>query len=198
MPEAQYYWGIVLAIIATLDFNIMAIVQKRSLEKLDDIEMKNFFASLKLLLKDKYWVGSGLLAMLGGIPYTLALEWAGVSIVQPLMSFGFIVLVFFAKKYLGEDLNLLAKISIILMILMPIFIGAGNVSNSTNDITQWDAQKQLIIYILGIAGAGVVLWVGSKQYPILITLVDSCLFAMGAILGQAAIAYISFSGLSLE
>ncbi len=198
MPDALYFVGILFAVIATITFNVVAVLQKPALMKLEDIEMANFFTSLKLLLKDKKWVLGTILGMLGGIPYTLAVQWTGVSIVQPLMSFGFIVLVFAAKRYLGEDLNWSAKFSILLMILMPILIGAGNVSNATKDITLAKTQVYLTIYTISILMAALILFGLSKRFPFLIALVNSCLFATGALLGQGAISYLTFSGYTLE
>lgn len=197
MVTALYVVGILFACFATVLFNIIPVLQKDSLDKMKEISFNRLGDSVKTMFSDKKWVFGLLLGLIGGIPYTLAVNWTGISVVQPLMNFGFIVLVYFANRYLGEKLNLLSKMAIGMMIVMPIFITLSEVSAPQTDITQSQTQLQLIYFLLIIIGIAIISWILAQKFPILYTLVTGLLFAMGAYSVQFVMSMITFSGYNL-
>jgi MFS family permease len=197
MVSALYIVGILFALVATVIFNVIPVLQKDSLDKMKEISFNRLGDSVKTMFSDKKWVFGLLLGLIGGIPYTLAVNWTGISVVQPLMNFGFIVLVIFANRYLGEKLNFLSKMAIGMMILMPVFITLSDVSAPRTDITQVGTQVQLIYFLLGIIGITIISWLIAQKYPIFYTLVTGLLFAMGAYAVQFVMSMIVFSGYNL-
>jgi len=122
------------------------------------------------------------------------MSWVGISVVQPVMNFGMIILVIYGEKKLGEKLNIWAKLSIGLMIVMPFFIGLADLSNAQSDITQTLTRNKVFI----VTGIILILILGcsllAKKYPIYLTGVIGLFYALGAYYMQAYMSMIAFSG----
>ncbi len=194
--ELTYIFGILFGLFATTMFNLMPILQKDVLDQMETITAKNTIQSFKIMLSDRKWLIGGLLGILGGIPYSIALEWVGVSILQPLMNFGFIALVWASQKYLKEELSTPAKTGIVIMILMPIFISLGQVSNTTVIITEIETLNNLYFYLglLGVIAFFLTLFSYKFNASVLLAIATGVFFAMGALGGQTAMAYIGAAG----
>lgn len=149
------------------------------------------------LLKDKKWVLGLIVGISGGIPFTIAVVWTGITVVQPLMSFGFIVLAIASTKVLGENLNLSAKISIGLMILMPIAIAFSDVSMPQNDITEIPTQINLYLFSVAVMILIVISWLLAYKKPIFWAGVMGLFFTIGAYFVQGTLSLIEFAGYDL-
>ncbi|MGY5858705.1 MAG: DMT family transporter [Candidatus Thorarchaeota archaeon] len=120
--------GIILALVTSLLWNIAPIIQKEALEEIEEIDAKNPLKQTRKLFSKPRWVMGFTMALIGGLTYMLATNLAGIVVIQPLMNVGLIALVFFSSRRLGETIDIPAAVGIILMILTPVFIGLGGVT----------------------------------------------------------------------
>lgn len=120
--------GIILALITSLLWNIAPIIQKEALEEIEEIDAKNPLKQTRKLFSKPRWVLGFAMALVGGLTYMLATNLAGIVVIQPLMNVGLIALVFLSSRRLGETIDIPAAVGIILMILTPVFIAFGGVS----------------------------------------------------------------------
>jgi len=127
----DYLGGVVLALLTTICFNYAPLLLKKGLNQMEAISTKNLLASIKRMITNRYWLEGIGVTLLGGVLYFIALNIAGVTIVQPLLNFGFIVLVIMARRMLGEKLDQKAKVAIAILITMPFFISLGQVTPPT-------------------------------------------------------------------
>lgn len=120
--------GIILALVTSLLWNIAPIVQKEALAEIEEIDAKNPLKQTRKLFSKPRWVLGFGMALIGGLTYMIATNLAGIVVIQPLMNVGLIALVFLSSRRLGETIDLPAAVGIILMILTPVFIAFGGVS----------------------------------------------------------------------
>jgi len=198
MAVNEFFFGIIFAIIAAICFNLAPVFQKEALNQMDfEVKFSNFFRSLLAMFTNKKWISGFLIGLLGGIPYIIAMDWAGLSVVQPVGNFGLIVLVIFGQKRLNEKLDTRGKIAIGLIIILPIFIGVSDVSNAQSDIS--DPSTMLIVLIF----TGIILLIAlgcfllSKRNPIFLAGVVGIFFALGAYYMQAYTSMLAFSGYNI-
>ncbi len=123
-----YARGIALSIIATLMFNWGPIWQKIGLGQMDAITAGNFWTSIKRMFTNKKWLLGFAVGTGGGVFYFVALEIAGVTVVQPILNFGYIMLAIYARRLLGETLDRRSKVAIGLLIAMPAVVAFGDVT----------------------------------------------------------------------
>ncbi len=151
--------GIILALIASLFWNIAPILQKEALAKMEDIEAKDAWKHTLTFFKDSKWVLGLLLGLIGGVAYILGIQMAGIAVVQPLINVGLIVLAFLAHRQFGEHIDTRAKIGIGLMITTPLFIALGGVTEPE----MFTAYDGILIYsTLMLIGTGVMLALVSR------------------------------------
>jgi drug/metabolite transporter (DMT)-like permease len=194
MPVMDLVWGIIFALLATIMFNLAPVLEANALYQMREVSFRNIGSSIKLMLSHKKWVLGFMFGFLGAFPYFISLNFIGLVVAQPLMSLGLIVLVYAAKKMLHEHLSIWAKISIGLMILLPIFLTLAQVSTPLNDITQISSQWSLIIFTIAICVIEVFGYILSKRFPVLLAPLVGFIFSLGAIFAQAFFSWISFSG----
>lgn len=194
MPIMDYVWGVIFALIATIMFNIAPVLEAEVLYQMREITFRNIRSSIKLMVTNKKWMLGFILGSLGAIPYFISVNYVGLVIVQPLMSMGLIVLVYGAKRILHEQLSVLAKISIGLMMILPLFLTLAKVSVPQTDLTQNSSQWSLIIFTIAICVIEVIGYLFSKRIPVLLAPLVGSIFSLGAILVQAFFSLISFSG----
>ena len=194
MASVEYIFGIFFSILAATLFNLAPIIQKEALDKMHEISFSNMKKSLRVMFTNKTWLLGGIIGLSGSIPFILAMNLAGVSVVQPVMNFGMIILVIFGKKKLGEKLNKFATISIGLMVAMPFLVGLANVSNAQTDITETSTRNNMFIFTGIILFLILCCWISAKKYPIFLTGIVGLFFALGAYYMQAYMSMIAFSG----
>jgi hypothetical protein len=175
-----YIGGITLALVATVFFNYAPLLMKTALGKMEEIKGGNLWKSIKTMLTNKRWLIGMVVSIIGGIFYFLALNIAGITIVQPLLNFGFIVLVIAAKRMLGEELDTRAKVAIGLLIVMPVFMTLSKVSEPQNITNYSDVIIFSVVCIVIIAGLGIV----SKKVAILWALTTGVTLGISALYMQ--------------
>lgn len=105
--------GIVFALISAVCYGLMSAIQKYCLSSL-----KKF--SLKKLVKNKFWLFSILVGFIGMLFYLLALRFAQLTIVQPLLSISLIIPVLIG--YFSFKEKNVSWISIILILIGVILV----------------------------------------------------------------------------
>lgn len=86
-------------------FNLSPLLQKSALNRIPKLSFHTWWTSFKHMLADRRWVTGFLVGCIGLVPYVIALDLAGVAVVQPLYGFGFIVLVIVSHRMLHERLH---------------------------------------------------------------------------------------------
>jgi drug/metabolite transporter (DMT)-like permease len=155
--------GIVLALTASLFWNIAPLLQKEALAEMEEIKAKSFWKSTKVLFTNAKWFFGLILGLIGGVAYMLAIQVAGLAVVQPLINVGLIILAFLAYRRLNENMDKLAIIGIIMMIATPVFIAFGDVTEPV----MFTVYDSLLIYSVIILAATAVMLALSPRVPIL-------------------------------
>lgn len=197
MINLEYIGGILFALAATVLFNLAPIVQKDALDRMGEISFARPVDSLKMMVRSGRWLFGVSLGILGAFPYIIALTWAGPAVVQPLISFGYIVLVLAARRILNERLSIPAWIAIFFMIVMPVFIYYSSVSNVDLDLSDPFAMVSLLIFAAVVLIFTAWCWFMSAQRPVFLAPVAGLLFSLGAISLTAMLAFITEAGYDL-
>lgn len=180
--------GVILALVATIMFNLAPIFQKGLVDDIPEIEIKNLGSSIKAMFQSPRWLLGTLMGVFGGIPYFFALQLAGIIVVQPLLNFGFIAMVIAANRMLGESLDLKSKIAILLMMIMPVFIAFADVSEAVTLTDPADFLLLNLIYTITILITGLF----GKKVPVLWAFTTGLCFSLGALNLQAVTLNIDF------
>ncbi len=191
----EYVFGIIFSVFAGICFNLVPVMQKEALSNMKhEVSFSNMKYSLKTMFRDRKWVFGLIVGLLGVIPFIIAMSWVGISVVQPVMNIGMIVLVIFSEKKLDEKLNIWSKLSIGLMIAMPFLIWLADLSNAQCNITETSTRNKIFI----VTGIILILILGcsilAKKYSIFLTGVIGLFYALGAYYMQAYMSMIAISG----
>ncbi len=168
--------GIILALTASLFWNIAPLLQKEALAEMEAIEAKSFWKSTKGLFTDEKWCFGLILGLIGGVAYMLAIQVAGIAVVQPLINVGLVVLAFLAYRRLDENMDKPAIIGISMMILTPVFIAFGDVTEPVMFVV----YDSLIIYSIVVLAATAVMLVATTRVPILWSPISALLQSLAA------------------
>ncbi len=122
IQQANYWLGVVYAILSGICNNIGSVIQKKVVnERSDD---SKFFRSL---IKDPLWlVGLVLQLGIGSALFILAQAYIGPTLIPGLMASGLIFLAIGSIKIVREKLNLSEYLGIFIMIIATAFIGFSN------------------------------------------------------------------------
>ncbi|MHA1908605.1 MAG: DMT family transporter [Candidatus Thorarchaeota archaeon] len=172
--------GIALAVITSLFWNTAPVIQKEALATMEEIEAGEATKHTMALFKNKKWTIGFVMSVLGGLTYLFATQMAGIVVVQPLMNVGLIALVILSSRRLDEEIDAQAIIGIILLILTPVFIAFGGVTEPTMFLDFFNITIFCIVLIVGIA----VMIPASRKMPILWAPITSFLQALASIFTQ--------------
>ncbi|TXT55890.1 MAG: conserved membrane protein of unknown function [Candidatus Thorarchaeota archaeon] len=172
--------GLILAVITSLFWNIAPVLQKEALVNMDEIDASGATKHTKKLFSNKKWTAGFGLSILGGLTYLLATQMAGIVVVQPLMNVGLIALVILSSRKFGELIDTQAMAGILLMILTPVFIAFGGVSEPIIFTSYFGIVIFSVILLLGI----VIMIPLSHRVPILWAPITSFLQALASIFTQ--------------
>ena len=91
-----------MALTAAACLNLAIYLQKRAVDQLPQIKMRMSWALIKAFITNKPWMTAQIVNVTGFALYTVALDMAPVSIVEPLIASGVVLLAYLAMKHLGE------------------------------------------------------------------------------------------------
>jgi hypothetical protein len=168
--------GIILAVITSLLWNIAPIIQKEALSEMEEIDAKNPMKHTRALFAKPRWVLGFLMALVGGLTYLFATQLAGIVVIQPLMNIGLIALVYLSSKRLDEKIDLQAVAGIILLIVTPVFIALGGVSEP---VMFADYAGILLYSLVMIVGVGALAG-GARRIAILWAPITAFIQALAA------------------
>ncbi len=189
--------GIILGLIATFLFNVGALIQKNSLNEISEIKFNNLKSSVKEMIKNhKFMIGFSMEAF-GGMLHKIAINYGGLSLVQPILSVGFIFLAIFSKRITNESIDTKTAIGIILLILTPFFLvwSEISVSNIAGDRTEDFVSIILFLGLLSLLN--LVFRFLANEIPFFWVFVPSIWLSMGALCIQSAMIFIGFEGYDL-
>lgn len=170
-------------------FNLSPLLQKSALNEIPKLSFKNWWMSFKQLITHRRWFIGFLIGGLGLIPYFFALDLVGVAVVQPLYGFGFIVLVFVSHHLLHERLHPGAWSGIGLLMLMPVLIAFGNVSNVQASVAAPSTLRSLFIFSATIGVFTLMLFTRVKKHPTVWAFISGALYGLAAIFMQSATSF---------
>jgi uncharacterized membrane protein len=168
--------GIILAVITSLLWNIAPIIQKEALSEMEEIDAKNPMKHTRALFAKPRWVLGFLMALVGGLTYLFATQLAGIVVIQPLMNIGLIALVYLSSKRLEEKIDSQAVVGIILLIVTPVFIALGGVSEP---VIFTDYTGILLYSLVMIVGVGALAG-GTRRIAILWAPITAFIQALAA------------------
>jgi len=179
--------GIILAIVATIMFNLGMVFQKKGADEIGEITLSDA-KSFGSLIKSKIWLLGFILGIIGGLPYFIAMSLIGIAIVQPLTGVGFLIIAFFAVKWFKETLETPEKIGIVLLLISPLIITLGNVGPVQTSVFDPNILPPLIIFYAVffslIAITFILYKVSKKGIAIIVAITSGLFFGIGAISGQ--------------
>ncbi len=94
--------AVIIALVAAACLNVAIYLQKRALDKLPRVEMRFSWSLIKAFITNKPWMTAQIVNVSGFALYTVALDLAPVSIIEPLIASGVVLLAYLAMKHLGE------------------------------------------------------------------------------------------------
>ncbi|MHA1682738.1 MAG: hypothetical protein ACTSUE_17495 [Promethearchaeota archaeon] len=109
-------------------FNLGPVLQKEALNDFEEIKPKNIFSSIIKMLRNRKWFAGFLVVNGGGMLYIVAVQLIGITTVQPLLNLGVLTMAVFSTRRLGERFDLKGKVGVAVIVIMPIFITLGAVS----------------------------------------------------------------------
>ncbi len=191
------FLGVSLGLVATFLFNIGALVQKNSLNEISEIEFKHIKSSVHEMIKNKRFLLGFLMEALGGIIHKIAINYGGLSLIQPLLSVGFIFLAVFSKKIANESIDAKTAVGIVFLILTPFFLIWSEIMAPTLENARTEDFISIILFLVMLSLINLVFRLISNLIPFFWIFVTSIWLSMGALCIQAAMMVIGSKGYDL-
>lgn len=96
------FLAILCAIVGALTLNWAIYLQKKAVLALPDVEFKFSWDTIRAFITNKPWLLAQSVNITGFVLYSIALALAPVSIVEPIIASGVVLLAYLAIKHLGE------------------------------------------------------------------------------------------------
>lgn len=103
-PEVlmKEFFAILTAILGALTLNWAIYLQKVAVTDLPEVSLKDWKGTLKAFITNKPWLFAQSINVTGFVLYSVALALAPVSIIEPIIASGVVLLAYLAIKHLGE------------------------------------------------------------------------------------------------
>jgi drug/metabolite transporter (DMT)-like permease len=183
--------------------SIGTVLQKKAVDTLPPMEQQTVGNNVKGVVTNKIWIVGWLLTTLAMLLNMIALGQADMTIIQPLIGFGLVILVIFSHYYLNEDVSKFEITGIVLAIIGVVILGAtAEMSReflSTEEVIKNYLQPNAWI-ILGIfIGAIAIMWIGTAkmQYKgagIIFALIAATFSVTGLTFSKGAFTIIDIEG----
>jgi len=116
------FGAIACAVLGALALNYAIYLEKKAVSSLPEVEFKNLKKTLKSFLTNGPWMKAQIVNVLGFALYSVALAFAPVSIVEPIIASGVVLLAYLAIKHLGETPRKIDYLAMGMTVLGVIFI----------------------------------------------------------------------------
>jgi drug/metabolite transporter (DMT)-like permease len=153
--NAVTYTGILLALVATTAYNVGLILEKRALGKMAALNLRRVLRVLVSLATSRAWL-SGFALMLTGLAcQTIALTFEPVSVVQPVLASGVVLVLVLSRLVLRERLHggetwCVAAIAVSVVLLA---MSASGVKDSHHASPGWVAAVMVPSAVVGLVFA---------------------------------------------
>jgi drug/metabolite transporter (DMT)-like permease len=195
--------GIGIMLLSTTSMQIGQVLQKKAVDDLPPMEEQKVGENMKGVVTSKIWLFGWFLTTLAMVLNMVALGQADITVIQPLIGFGLVVLVVFSHYYLKEEVRKNEIIGIILAIIGVIVLGVfaeesqsfSNVDEVLSNYTQINAFIIIGIFLIVIIS----LWIGtrksgSKQAGIVFASIASGFSVMGITFSKGLFSIIDIEG----
>jgi uncharacterized membrane protein len=115
--------AVAIALVASGLINYSMFLQKKALDLLPKLKVKLSWGVIRTFITNKPWLVSQTFNITGFILYMLVLSFAPVSIIEPIIASGVVLLAYLAMKNLGEKPRQVDLIAMGVTILGVIFLG---------------------------------------------------------------------------
>lgn len=176
-------------------------LQKKGAAELPKINEQTFWQNLKNFFTSKTWIIGFLMVQIQWAFLTLALDFAPISIITPLMSVGMVALVIFSYFYLKEPISKVEIMGIIAIIIGIVILGITNPQEETlvtfdNTCVLFGRVEAIVfLSIIFVTSIGLIIACVFRQYKnadILFGISAGITDALGAILLKAYMAGADF------
>ncbi|HME52081.1 MAG TPA: hypothetical protein VKM55_07675 [Candidatus Lokiarchaeia archaeon] len=195
--------GFGAGLLATIMFNIAPIMQKSGFNQISMQFPGQEPFPLGELLKNRRWFFGFLVNLIAGLPFIVSISIIGISVLQPLTAFGYLLLVYVAVKKLGEKLTSTAIIGVIVLALMPLFLTLSAVSNTKVNMLDPVAITTIVVFSAISCAASLGIAVVDKvsrnkeRSSLLWANLSGIISALGSIWTQAIFAFLQSGGYNL-
>ena len=154
-----YVLAIFLGVLSYSMLNVGMGLQKKGAACLPKIEKQKVLQNLKNFFTNKTWLFGFVLVQAQWILLTMALDFAPISMITPLMSFGMVALILFSYFYLKEPISIVEICGIIAIIIGIVILGVTNpdeevqynLTETTNFIAEiWSLIFLIVIFVISI------------------------------------------------
>lgn len=159
--------GIGIMLASTSIMNIGTVLQKKGVDSLPPMEQTNAKNNIKGVITNKIWVLGWVMTSLAMLLNMIALGQADITIIQPLIGFGLVVLVLFSRSYLKEKISKFGTIGISIAIIGVVLLGltaseSQDLGTVEEIISRYVQANAIIIYLIFISIIAV-LWIAVKR-----------------------------------
>ncbi len=153
--NAVTYTGILLALVATTAYNVGLILEKRALGQMAALNLRRVLRVLVSLATSRAWLGGFALMLTGLACQTIALTFEPVSVVQPVLASGVVLVLVLSRLVLRERLHggetwCVAAIAVSVVLLA---MSASGVKDSHHASPGWVAAVMVPSAVIGLAFA---------------------------------------------
>lgn len=146
------FFAIACAMVAALALNYAIYLEKKAVGKLPEVQFKHLGTTLKAFVTDKPWMAAQSVNIVGFALYSVALAFAPVSIVEPIIASGVVLLAYLAIKRLGEKPRRIDYVAMGMTVLGVALIGISLAEGLPKDKLNhgWEIPLFTVI-IIGLA-----------------------------------------------
>jgi drug/metabolite transporter (DMT)-like permease len=149
------YTGILLALVATTAYNVGLIQEKRALGQLPTLEIRRVLRVIASLMTSRAWLAGFALMLTGLACQTIALTFEPVSVVQPVLASGVVLVLVLSRLVLRERLHggetwCVAAIAVSVVLLA---MSASGVKDSHHASPGWVAAVMVPSAVVGLVFA---------------------------------------------
>lgn len=119
--------AVLVALLATTAYHLGLIVEKRALSRLPSVDARHALRMLRVLLMAPAWLGGFGLMLCGFVLQVVALSHAPVSVVQPVLGSGIVILLVLSRIVLRERLRRVELACVLAMAIAIVVIALSAV-----------------------------------------------------------------------
>ena len=188
--------GILLALLATTAYNVGLILEKRALGQMPTLEIRRVLHVVVSLLTSRAWL-AGFALMLAGLAFqTIVLTFEPVSVVQPVLASGVVLVLVLSRLMLRERLRGAETwcVAAIVVSVALLALSATSAEVSHHASPGWMAAVMVPSAVVGVLVAATSLRAGPRKNGAAVTGVWSGV-GTGLVYGVAALAIKALSGI---